>query len=144
MGLESAEVMMDIEERWCIYFNETEVYRIATVRDLIKFVKDQLLITDHDKTLKALLEIRDEFSSSIDYELLRRENKWLPPQRKGILWYKTAVKTSGVILSVKWVCENKRNDDLVANSVIGILIERLNMKKAPNLTDKLVQDLGMG
>ena len=142
MGLESAEILMDIEDEFCIEISSDtrlEGY-IYELEDLVK----RLYSADRIKYLMHLVP-EDETDGYIDhykYEQLWNKHKSLPAPKR-MIFLRNKHSKKDIILTL----ENKlryMDSNLITEKIHSIIIERTCFKGILKSQYHLIRDLGCG
>jgi len=142
MGLEIAEIMMDLEDEFLLVI-DTNVNLDGTVRSLedhvvSTFSRQRYLDVIHD--VDALPYADDHVLSRSEYKWTRQSVDCLP---RGFIWvpkqYDTKAKIRG---SLQSRFDRYRDEEAIRVGVRRVIENRLQTRKPVKSSDHLVRDLG--
>jgi hypothetical protein len=142
VGLEIAEIIMDLEDEFCIIINEENVKFGTLVIDFENMVVNKYNKKLLSSVLNEIVNI-DNLDNSDQYEKLLILNKWLPQPRYRFLHiFLRHIDKDKLITRIENAMNNYKDENDVRSSVRNIITKRLCLKSPALSNQDLIKDLG--
>jgi len=140
VGLDLAELAMEVEEEFCITISEDPPRRIITVQDLLDEVWNSY---DWKRITEAINEIPPNgpngYIEQPDYECFRSKYSWLPYHKSWLKYKKYTHSSIHAHLSSKYYSSKEE----VQRALIVLVKNKAGTKAEIPLHSRFVEDLGL-